>query len=82
MTMSNEEKDKVIKETLATDNYVFSGNDAYSTIINTEIDEANIKPVRYTRNQKKVVLALFILLIISVLINVYLAFVKKRTARK
>lgn len=71
MSMSNEEKDRFIKENISKDKYVFSGNDAYNTIISTEIDEVKIKPQRYTHKQKRIVLILFILLVASVLLNTY-----------
>lgn len=71
MIMSNEEKDKLIKDTLAEDKYVFSGNDAYSAIISTEIDEAKIKPVKYTYTQKRIVIVLLILLALSMILNAY-----------
>lgn len=69
--MSNDDKDKFIKDSLSEDTYVFSGNDAYDAIISTEIDEAKIKPQRYTYKQKKIVLVLLILLCISLILNAY-----------
>lgn len=71
MIMSNEEKDKLIKDTIAKDNYVFSGNDAYSEIIRTEIANSKIKPSKFTNFQKNMIIViLFILLIISIIINI------------
>lgn len=71
MNMSNEDKDKFIKDNLSQDNYVFSGNDAYNAIINTEIDTTKIKPKRYTYKQRRIVIILLILLALSMILNGY-----------
>ena len=71
MIMSDEEKDKLIKEKLATDKYVFSGIDEYDKKIMNEIEESNIKPSRFTHREKKIITIAFFLVFFFILTTYY-----------
>lgn len=71
MIMSDEEKDKLIKEKLATDKHVFSGIDEYDKKIMTEIEESNIKPAKFTHREKKIILIAFFLVVFFILTTYY-----------
>lgn len=70
MIMSDEEKDKIIKENLSSDKYVFSGNDEYDENIMKKIEESNIRPSKFTHTEKKI-FALLICIIIFLIITTY-----------
>ena len=63
MIMSNEEKDKFIRDTLSKDKYVFSGNDSYKELVSSEIETSNVKPSMLNHNQKIAIIVIVVALI-------------------
>ena len=71
MIMSDEEKDKLIKEKLSNDTYVFSGKEEYNNKIVTELDSSKIKPNRFTKIEKKIFIFSFLIILIFAIIAYY-----------
>lgn len=79
MTMSNNEKDKAIKEALQKDKFTATNQDNMKKEIKDEFVLSKIKPKKHTYFQRTVIKLLVLVLIISVALNIYfIKFNKKR----
>ena len=80
MNMSNEEEDKMIKEKLSEDKFVFSGQDEYNDNINKEINTSSVRPSKFTHKQKTIFLVVILVIIFTIPI-IYFCYSKSNNAR-
>lgn len=80
MNMSNEEEDKMIKEKLSEDKFVYSGEDDYNNNINNEINASSVRPSKFTHKQKTIFLVVILVIIFTIPV-VYFCYSKSNNAR-